>query len=109
MSFSLTTEQVRRRKKTVTRRNGWWFLKPGDIINAVEKGIGLKKGKKVKRIYQVRIVSTRAEPLYLITNDEVEREGFPNMCKWEFIKMYKKHNKCFSFDTVNRIRFEYIS
>ena len=41
MSFMLTTEQVRNKTKTVTRRLGWWFLKPGEIVNAVEKGMGL--------------------------------------------------------------------
>ena len=38
MSFMITKEQVRNRTKTVTRRLGWAFLKPGDIVNAVEKG-----------------------------------------------------------------------
>ena len=42
MSFALTTEQVRRREKTVTRRRGWWFLKPGDIVTAVKKARGLR-------------------------------------------------------------------
>ena len=61
--FFLTTDQVRNRTKTVTRRNGWWFLKPGEIVNAVEKAMGLKRGEKIKRICQIRIVSTRAESL----------------------------------------------
>lgn len=54
MSFSITTDQVRNREKNVTRRNGWWFLKSGDIVNAVEKTMGLKKGEKIKRICQIR-------------------------------------------------------
>lgn len=108
MSFSLTTEQVKNRIKEVTRRNGWWFLKPGDVVNAVEKAMGLKKGEKIKRICQLRIVSTRAEPLNVITDDDVEREGFPDWTRWDFIKMYAKYNRCLDDDPVNRIQFEYL-
>ena len=32
MSFSMTTGPFRARTKTVTRRFGWWFLKPGDVV-----------------------------------------------------------------------------
>jgi hypothetical protein len=108
MSFSLTTNQVRNQTKTVTRRNGWWFLKPGEIINAVEKAMGLKKGEKIRLICQIRIVSTWAEPLNAITGDDVEKEGFPNRTPEEFIRMYSKHNRCLDIDPVNRIEFEYV-
>ena len=30
MSFTLTTWQIREQTKTVTRRKGWQFLKPGE-------------------------------------------------------------------------------
>jgi len=30
----LTTAQIKNRTKTVTRRTGWAFLKPGDIVNS---------------------------------------------------------------------------
>ena len=40
MSFSMTTPQVRARTKTVTRRLGWRFLKPGVVLWAVEKAQG---------------------------------------------------------------------
>jgi len=49
----LTTSQIKNKPKTVTRRLGWWYLQPGNIINAVEKGMGLKKGEKVKKICQI--------------------------------------------------------
>lgn len=32
MSFALTTKQIINRTKTITRRFGWWFLRPGDKI-----------------------------------------------------------------------------
>ncbi len=47
MSFRLTAEQMRARTKTVTRRLGWSSLKPGDIVQPVEKAQGLRKGEKV--------------------------------------------------------------
>lgn len=82
MSFMLTTEQIRARTKTVTRRIGWQFLKPGDLIRAIEKGQGLKKGETVKRLGVLRVVSVRREPLARMLADfdygalEVQREGF---------------------------------
>ena len=108
MSFMLTTEQVRNRTKTVTRRIGWDFLKPGDIVNAVEKGMGLKKGEKVKRICQIRIKSNWSEPLYRITKDECIKEGFPEMNPDEFMDMFIRHNKVWAMCPVNRIEFEYV-
>jgi len=108
MSFSLTTDQVRNRTKTVTRRNGWWFLKPGEIVNAVDKAMGLKKGEKIKSICQIRIVSTRAESLDAITGDDLEKEGFPDWTPEEFVAMYSKHNRCLDINPVNRIEFEYV-
>ena len=63
MSFALTTEQIFNRTKTVTRRVGWTFLKPGDLLCAVRKGQGLKKGEKVERLATLRVVSVRRESL----------------------------------------------
>ena len=108
MSFMLTTEQVRNKTKTVTRRLGWWFLKAGDIVNAVEKGQGLKKGEKVKRIYQIRILRSGGEELTSIDKEECIKEGFPEMNPEEFVEMFCKHNKCKPVDCVNRIEFEYL-
>ena len=109
MSFMLTTEQVRKRSKTVTRRLGWNFLNPGDIVNAVEQCRGLKKGEKVKRICRIRIKSIRwGEPLYQITKDECSKEGFPEMSPDEFIDMFIHYNKVWAMCPVNRIEFEYV-
>ena len=108
MSFMLTTAQVRERTKTVTRRLGWKFLKPGTIINACVKCQGLKKGEKVVVMCQIRIVSVRKEALYTITKEDVVKEGFPDYEIWQFIEMFMKHINCFSDTIVNRIEFEYI-
>ena len=108
MSFAMTTAQFLACTKTVTRRTGWLFLKPGDTVMGVEKGQGIPKGGKVKRLGLVRIVSVRRERLNAITQDDVVKEGYPLMMCEEFIAMYCDHNKAKSTDTVTRIEFDYL-
>lgn len=109
ISFFLTTQQIREKRKTVTRRLGWWRLKSGTILNACVKCQGLKKGEKIEVLCQIRVLSTKEEPLYAITQEECIKEGFPEMTPSQFILMFISHMKC-SFNTpVNRIEFEYIT
>lgn len=108
MSFAMTTNQIKKRSKTVTRRFGWWFLRPGDVVRGVEKAMGLKKGEQVKELELVRIVSTRAEPLSAITQEDVAREGFPQWTPEQFVQMLVKHYRVHPDATVNRIEFEYL-
>lgn len=114
MSFALTTKQAREKTKTVTRRLGWWFLKPGDIVQQVERGMGLKKGEKIKRIHLIRIVSTRGEPLEAMFCNvgygllECQKEGFSDKNPEWFVRMFARHNKCRIGTEVNRIEFEYV-
>lgn len=114
MSFSMTTEAVRNRTKTVTRRLGWDFLKPGDLLWACEKCQGLKKGEKVKRLALIRVVSVQIERLTDIVDYyarpalELEREGFPDVDEVQFVEMFSEHNHCDIFAFVNRIEFEYV-
>lgn len=49
ISFALTTEQIRNQTKTVTRRVGWANLKPGTLLQPIEKGQGLKKGDRARK------------------------------------------------------------
>jgi hypothetical protein len=104
----MATDQIRAQTKTVTRRFGWWFLKPGDEVRGVEKAMGLKKGEKIKPLAMVRIVSTRAEPLNAITKEDVIKEGFPDWTPAQFIQMLVDHYKVDPDETVNRIEFEYL-
>ena len=106
MAFSITTEQMYAQTKSVTRRLGWSFLKPGDVVMAVEKGMGLKKGEKVKQIYPIEIVSIRGERLSDITLEDVAREGFPQMNVPEFVRMFAKSHGCDVHECVNRIEFK---
>ena len=108
MSFAMTTDQFRTQTKTVTRRFGWWFLKPGDIVRGVEKAMGLQKGDKIKPLGMIRIVSTRPEPLNAITQDDVIREGFPNWTPEQFVQMLVDHYRVDPTAIVNRIQFEYL-
>jgi hypothetical protein len=119
MSFSMTTEAVRNREKTVTRRLGWWNLEPGTLLWAVEKGMGLKKGEKVKKICLIRVVDTDCESVGDIADEdaitgycrgwsEVRREGFPELTPLEFVEMFCRANRCHEDDPVNRIEFEYV-
>lgn len=109
MSFFLTQQQMRDEAKDVTRRTGWWFLEPGDIVNAMEKCQGLKKGEKQVLIYPIQILSTRREPLFCITQSECVREGFPNLTPYEFVEMFCRANRakgCIPTTSVNRIEFK---
>lgn len=119
MSFRLTTEQIRNRTKTVTRRRGWGFLKPGDLIQAIEKGQGLKKGEKVNRLAVLRVVDVRHEPLNRMVTDldygieECKREGFEHdkRLRWpsEFVSFFcESHRPCEPHFLVTRIEFKYV-
>jgi hypothetical protein len=117
MSFQLTTDPIRRRAKTVTRRLGWKNLKPGDLIQACEKCQGLRPGEKLNRLCILRVRSVRREPLNLLTGGsytdrmakrEVINEGFPKLSARQFVAMFCKHMKCEPSTMVTRIEFEYL-
>jgi hypothetical protein len=109
MSFSITTEQVRRREKTVTRRLGWWNLEPGEIVNAIEKGMGLKKGEKVKKLATIEVRMATAVRLDSMTKRECILEGFPDMRPRDFVRMFcETHKGCTPKTFVNRIMFNYV-
>lgn len=134
ISFALTTEQIRNRTKTVTRRLGWKNLKKGDILNACVKCMGLKKGEKPEKLCQIRVVDVRLEPLNFMEsqegaarfvkdlmdfwndvdypkdygNTEAAKEGFPNLTGSEFVGMFCENMRCEPETEVTRIEFEYL-
>ncbi len=114
ISFSHTTDQIRDKTKTVTRRLGWVNLKRGEILNACVKLQGLKKGDKVEKLCQIRVVSVKRErldDLYYMKGygpQEMEKEGFPSMSAREFVEMFCKMNLCQPYIFVTRIEFEYV-
>lgn len=116
LSFALTTAQVRARAKTVTRRRGtWWHrvLRPGDLLCAVEKSQGIKRGGLV-RLGTIRVVSVRTEGLDAMLHDmeygdaEAIREGFPEMVGAAFVQMFCRHMGGDRSQIVTRIEFEYV-
>ena len=117
MSFSMTKDAVREGTKTVTRRTGWHFLKPGDVLWAVEQAMGLPKGGHVVKIRLIRVTSKFLESLTdLLTEyspegiqEEMAREGFPGMTAQEFIDMFCEANGWHPEWAVNRIEFEYVN
>lgn len=108
MSVALTEEQVRARTKTVTRRLGWLFLKPGDRLTLCRKVMGRRKGEPVVRIVEVEIVSVRREPLSRITDEDVAREGFPDWRWPDFVNFFCEHMKCTPDTEVTRIEWRYL-
>ena len=115
MCFFLTTEQIRQRTKTVTRRLGWKFLKPGERFRAVRKAQGLKKGEKIEVLAVLECVSNVQEWLYEIieypvrgARAEVSLEGFQCMPEQNFVSMFCKHMDCTPSTIVNRIEFKYV-
>ncbi|MEW7986625.1 MAG: hypothetical protein AB2799_12600 [Candidatus Thiodiazotropha sp.] len=114
MSFALTTEQFKNRTKTVTRRKGWKFLKPGDVVMGCKKCMGLKPGEKLERLGLIKITDVRREQLAEMMFDhyygqkETELEGFPEMYPDDFIEMFCEHMGGDETQEVTRIQYEYL-
>jgi hypothetical protein len=108
MAVALTVSQVRDRSKTVTRRDGWLTLKPGDQLTLCEKVRGRKPGEPLVRITDVTVISVRREPLNAITADDVAAEGFPLMTPDEFVSFFcATHPGCTPETEVTRIEWTY--
>lgn len=109
MSFSMTRRQMVARTKTVTRRWGWRSLEVGDVVMAVRKAQGLKKGEKVEHIHPIRIVSVEYEPLVSIylrdVDSELALEGFPGMNPRDFINLLLDRKHPNASYLINRIEF----
>jgi hypothetical protein len=107
MSFSLTTEQIRNRTKTMTRRLGWVGLKKGEILNACVKCQGLRTGEKIQRLAIIEVVQVWREMLCAIAPGDVFREGF-DMTRKDFIAMFCQHMRCEPETVVTCILFRYL-
>lgn len=114
ISFALTTQQIKDRTKTVTRRQGWLFLKRGEILNACVKCMGLQPGEQIERLGQIRVVDVRREPLDRMHMEkdygrlEASKEGFPEMTGARFVTMFMDHMGGRPEQEVTRIEFEYL-
>lgn len=110
MSVALTTDQVRRGEKTVTRRAGWQMLRPGDQLTLCPKVRGRRRGEPLERIVTVEVVSVRRERLDTITPADVTAEGFPDLTAAEFVEFFcASHRGIGPDDEVTRIEWTYQS
>jgi hypothetical protein len=108
MAFSLTRVQLLRGDKTVTRRLGWRDLKVGELVQAVTKAQGLKKGESPERLMRIEVVSVRREPLDAITAAEVALEGFAGRDpEWFIDHFLRAHGKKPDARDVDVTRIEF--
>lgn len=109
MSFSLTADAMRERRKTVTRRYGWLFLQEGDLLLPVERTMGLRRGEhQVPLGPPIRVVSVGLVRDYYIEHSELVKEGCEHMEPEEFIAMLNRlRPKVRGPQWVNRIEFEH--
>lgn len=110
MSVSLTEQAVRDRTKTVTRRLGWRFLKPGARLTLCRKVMGRRLGEPLVKLAEVEVVDVRREPLAWIHRDpgEPAREGLPHLTTEGFVAFFCSHMRCTQADMVTRIEWTYL-
>ncbi|SIN48439.1 Uncharacterised protein [Mycobacteroides abscessus subsp. bolletii] len=107
MAVSLTTQQVRDRIKTQTRRDGWLQLKAGDQLALCPKYRGVPRGER-ELITIVDVLSVRREPLGAITAADVLAEGFPDLSPAEFVEFFCRTHRGITPDReVTRIEWGY--
>lgn len=106
ISFALTTEQIRNRTKTVTRRLGWKDLKPGTLLMACEKVMG-RRGKPLVRLAVIVVTMVTREELSIISDVDVLKEGF-DMPAYEFVEMFCREMGGDRWQKVTRIEFRYV-
>lgn len=112
MSVSLTEQAVVERRKTVTRRLGWLFIKPGDRLTLCRKVMGRKPGEPLVRLAEVEVVSVRREPLNAMTTEDVAREAVPGRERasglgWAL--WFAETMGCHIDTEVTRIEWRYVS
>lgn len=128
MSVAFTEQAVVERRKTVTRRKGWWvnkngdrLLLPGNRLTLCRKVMGRKPGEPIVRLCDVEVIDVRREPLcgvagpYVIddhgtvTYPEMAAEGFPDMDPSEFMRRYfTDAQRIRPMDDVTRIEWRYL-
>jgi hypothetical protein len=107
MSVALTTQAVRDRVKTQTRRDGWLRLRAGDQLALCPKYRGVRRAdRELITIVDVRSVSR--EPLQAITAADVLAEGFPTLTPAEFVDFFVSTHRGVTPETdITRIEWAY--
>ena len=109
MSVALTEPAVRDQSKTVTRRLGWLFAKPGDRLTLCRKVMGRRRGDPLVRVAEVELVSVTREPLEAVTAEDAVREGFPGWTPDQFVTFFCEHMKVGPETTVTRLEWRYVA
>jgi hypothetical protein len=110
MSVALTIDQVRAGTKTVTRRLGWRYLKPGDRLQLCEKVRGRRAGEQLVRLRDVVVVAVDIVRLDSIDQADVVAEGFPSWTPHEFIEFFcRTHPPANETTEVTRIEWRYVT
>lgn len=117
ISFKLTQEQIRRRTKTVTRREGWEDAKPGEVLLGVDQVQGLKKGQKPVELAVIELISVRREPLDALLDRavysedaaqaDVAAEGFPMKTPDMFVRHFCGAMGVEPSVLITRLEFKY--
>lgn len=128
MSVAFTEQAVVERRKTVTRRKGWWddkngrrLLHAGDHLTLCRKVMGRKPGEPLVRLAEVEVLDVRREPLCAVGGPyvtdqngatiwpEMIAEGFPDMAPTEFMLRYFIDAQGIgAMDDVTRIEWRYL-
>jgi hypothetical protein len=127
MSVSHTTQAVIERRKTVTRRLGWKFLKPGDRLTLCRKVQGRRRRdgtvEPLERLAEVEIANIAIMPLdlsFISYPGDIEREGV-SVEEWDryrydpwapldlaWIKWFAATMGCEPATQITRIEWRYL-
>jgi hypothetical protein len=114
--FSRTASQILDRSQTVTRRVGWRFLEPGDLVQAIEARPGSDGARAVRPLAVLRIRDVRVERLSRLISDpayaedELPREGFPCWSRDEFVTTFCRTHRLKTVDVdITRLEFEHVA
>lgn len=107
MSVALTTQAVRDRVKTQTRRDGWLSLKAGDQLALCPKYRGVRRADR-ELLTVVDVLAVRREPLQAISASDVVAEGFPSLTPEQFVEFFcATHRGVEPTSEVTRIEWAY--
>lgn len=133
MSVTLTEQAVIDRRKTVTRRLGWWtdrngrrLLHEGDRLTLCRKVMGRRHADgtvdPLVRLAEVDVISVRREPVFDISPDDISAEGVDpaviaahggeigpdgQPSRWAWIDWFCAAQRCGPYDLVTRIEWLY--
>jgi hypothetical protein len=116
ISFNHTSEQIRDRTKTVTRRTGWKNLTTGTLLLACEKTRNVERENR-EELAVIRVLNVRQEPLRRMLDDkrygraEIRREGFEGHSKYgtpeKWVEWFCRTHDCTPDSEITRIEFAY--